>query len=165
MPRRVTVRGGAHTAAMTRWDPWAALAETDIELWYEPLVGQRGRWARAGDLEEIVLEETLDRRTRRAVLAHELVHAERRIGRPSATVATMQLEEERVWRAALDRLAPPEEVRRFVGARASVGPVTVADLADEFDLPLDLAERLARLAIARQLIGGPAPSAGGRPSG
>jgi hypothetical protein len=139
---------------MARWDPWAALAQTDIELWYASLAGGRGRWERGADHEEIVLESSLDRRTRRAVLAHELVHAERGIGWPAATAATMELEEERVWRTALDRLAPPEEVRRFAERRSSVGPVTVADLADEFDLPLDLAARVAGLAAARCLLAG-----------
>ena len=149
----MVVRGGAHTAEMNRWNPWEALARTDIELWYEALDGQRGRWVRGRHHEEIVLEVTLDRRTRRAVLAHELVHAERGIGWPSASAATMQLEEERVWRVALDRLAPPSEVRRFVASRASVGPVTVADLADEFDLPADVAERLVRLVLVRGPVG------------
>lgn len=150
----MAVRGAAHTSGMTRWNPWETLAQTDIELWYEPLDGQRGRWVRSRCHEEIVLEVTLDRRTRRAVLAHELVHAERGVGWPAASAATMQLEEERVWRAALDRLAPPAEVRRFVAARSSVGPVTVADLADEFDLPADAAERLAHLARVRGPVGG-----------
>lgn len=139
---------------MATWDPWAALATTDIELWYAPLDGARGRWERSGGQDEIVLEAALDRRTRRAVLAHELVHAERGVGWPLATAATMQLEEERVWRVALDRLAPPDEVRRFAERLATVGPVTLRDLADEFDLPVDLAARVARLAVARRLLDG-----------
>lgn len=134
---------------MDRWDPWAALGATDIELWYAPLVGERGRWIRHADHQEILLDERLRRRTRREVLAHELVHAERGVGWPQATAATMELEEERVWRVALDRLAPPAEVQAFLVRRATVGPVTVADLAEEFDLSLGAARRVAQLRAAR----------------
>ena len=130
---------------MTRWNPWASLRDLPVELWFAPLRGQRGRWTRRPEGDEILLEESLDRRSRREVLAHELVHVERGVGWPAATSATMQLEEERVWRIALRRLAPPAEIARFVRSRATVGPVTIADLADEFDLSLEAAARAARL--------------------
>lgn len=130
---------------MAPWNPWRALERTDIELWFADLDAARGRWERGPDGDAIVLDHGLDRRSRREVLAHELVHAERGVGYPAATDATMQLEEERVWRTALCRLAPPAEVRRFVAARATVGPVTVDDLAGEFDLSPLAAARVARL--------------------
>jgi hypothetical protein len=50
-----------------------------------------------------------------------------------------------VWRIALRRLAPPAEIHRFLARRGTVGPVTVADLAEEFDLSDDAAERVADL--------------------
>jgi hypothetical protein len=130
---------------MTGWNPWRALRQTNIELWFADLTGARGLWTRTGQGEEIVLESNLDRRQRREVLAHELVHSERGVGWPVATADTMALEEERVWRTALRRLVPADEVRRFLEARSSVGPVTVADLAEEFDLSPIAAERYAKL--------------------
>ena len=130
---------------MDRWNPWAALRATTIELWYAPLQGERGRWTRRTDGEEILLDESLDRQARQEVLAHELVHAERGVGWPDATAATMEVEEDRVWRIALRRLVPPAEIARFLARRSSVGPVTVADLAEEFDLSPDAAVRVAHL--------------------
>lgn len=130
---------------MARWNPWRALRGTDVELWFAPLDGARGRWTRRSGRDEILLEATLDRRSRREVLAHELVHVERGVGWPHATAATMELEEEQVWRTALDRLAPPAEVAAFLAARSTVGPVTVADLAEEFDLSPRAAARVAEL--------------------
>jgi hypothetical protein len=140
---------------MERWNPWRALrASSSVVLWFAPLDGIRGRWERSADgRDEILIEESLGRRDRREVLAHELVHVERGIGWPVATAATMQAEEERVWREALTRLAPPEEVVAFARARASVGAVSVQDLADEFDLSLDGAARLVRILRARGVLG------------
>lgn len=134
---------------MDRWNPWAALADAPIDLRLAPLSGERGRWSRYLDRDEIVLEASLPRRVRREVLAHELVHAERGIGWPQASAATMEVEEERVWRTALDRLAPPAEVEAFLRRRGSVGAVTVTDLAEEFDLSIEAARRVARLRAAR----------------
>jgi hypothetical protein len=145
---------------MDRWNPWRALRATGIELWFAALDGDRGRWIRRPEGDEILLEESLDRRSRREVLAHELVHAERGVGWPHATAATMELEEERVWRIALARLAPPAEVTAFLVERASVGPVTVADVAEEFDLSPAAAERLARLTA----VDGRRPGAAGSAS-
>lgn len=130
---------------MDRWNPWAALRASPTELWFAPLVGERGRWTRRADGDEIVLDEALDRRSRQEVLAHELVHVERGVGWPHATVATMEVEEDRVWRIALRRLVPPAEIHRFLRSRSTVGPVTVADLAAEFDLSPDGAIRVAHL--------------------
>ena len=130
---------------MARWNPWRALRETDVDLWFAPLDGRRGIWTRRGDRDEILLEECLGRQERREVLAHELVHHERGIGWPAASVATMELEEDRVWRIALARLAPPAEVAAFLLRRSTVGPITVADLAEEFDLSPAAAGRVAHL--------------------
>ena len=134
---------------MAPWNPWRALRATDIELRFAALEGMRGLWERDGEHDIIWLDVALDRQTRREVMAHELVHAERGVGWPAATPRTMQLEEERVWRIALFRLAPPADVERFAARRATVGPVTVADLAEEFDLSPEAAARLAALHAAR----------------
>lgn len=117
----------------------------EVDLWFAALGGPRGLWTRTGGRDEILIEQSLGRRERREVLAHELVHAERGIGWPLATAATMQLEEERVWRIALRRLAPPAQVEEFLRRRATVGPVSLEDLAEEFDLTLDGAARVAGL--------------------
>ncbi len=92
-----------------------------------------------------MLEQSLGRQARQEVLAHELVHAERGVGWPDASAATMEVEEERVWRIALRRLVPPAQIARFLAERGTVGPVTVADLAEEFDLTSDAAARVAQL--------------------
>jgi hypothetical protein len=130
---------------MDPWNPWDALRATDIELTIEPLDGERGRWTRTEAGDRIALDRSLDRRSRREVLAHELVHAERGVGWPAASPATMESEEERVWRIALRRLAPLELVEEFLRRRATVGPVTIEDLAEEFDLSPVAAHRLAHL--------------------
>ncbi|MBX3313324.1 MAG: hypothetical protein KF906_03300 [Actinobacteria bacterium] len=128
---------------MERWNPWRALRATDVELWFAALGGPRGRWTRVGDRDEVLIEETLGRRERREVLAHELVHVERGIGWPDATAATMEREEAIVWLEALDRLVPPADVAAFLARRATTGPVSVAELAEEFDLSDDGAQRVA----------------------
>ena len=130
---------------MDRWNPWAALRTTSIRLWFAPLDGERGRWSRLPEGDEILLDEALDRRSRNEVLAHELVHAERGVGWPAATAATMEVEEERVWRIALRRLVPPDELACFLRVRSGVGPVTIADVAEEFDLSPEAAGRVAHL--------------------
>jgi Zn-dependent peptidase ImmA (M78 family) len=136
-------------AATTRWNPWAALRGSDVRLWFAWLDGEHGRWEQHHDHDVVVLDARLPRRRRQEVLAHELVHAERRVGWPHATVATMELEEERVWRIALDRLAPPAAVREFLERRSTAGPVTVDDLAEEFDLSHQAARRVAELLRVR----------------
>lgn len=143
---------------MSRWNPWRALRAAPVDFWFASLGGPRGQWSRRAGRDEILVEQTLDRRTRREVLAHELVHVERGIGWPHATAATMAHEEERVWRIALDRLAPPEEVQAYLERRGTVGPVTVADLAEEFDLSPGTAERVAHLRRVRA-AGGAGPGA------
>jgi hypothetical protein len=99
--------------------------------------------------DEILLDPALGRRTRNEVLAHELVHAERGVGFPAASAETMEIEEVRVWRTALERLAPPEEVEAFLLRRGTVGPVFVHDLAEEFDLSEEAAVRVAELRAVR----------------
>jgi hypothetical protein len=128
---------------MEPWNPWRALRATDIDLWFAALGGPRGRWDRTAAGDEILIEESLGRRERREVLAHELVHVERGIGWPDATAATMEREEAIVWDEALDRLVPPELVQAFLARRGTAGPVSLVELADEFDLSDDGARRIA----------------------
>lgn len=160
----------------TRWNPWAALRQSRVALWFAVLDGERGRWERHhvegspawgvpatrgvdATRDVVVLDARLRRRARQEVLAHELVHVERGVGWPHASAATMEVEEERVWRVALDRLAPPSEVQAFLERRGTVGAVTIADLAEEFDLSMEAAERVAALHAVRPR---PAVRLGGR---
>lgn len=79
------------------------------------------------------------------MLAHELVHAERGIGHGAATAATMQREEAAVRREVARRLVPEAELRRFVARRLTVGPVGIAEIAEEFDVDPDVAAEAAGL--------------------
>lgn len=147
------------------WNPWRALRERGelTELWFAPLDGRRGLWVRRHGCDEIYLDERLDRRERRAVLAHELIHAERGIGLGAASDATMVKEEQCVWREVIRRLAPPAEVDRFLRRERNGDGVSVDELADEFDLPPDVASRLAILIGATvEWRPGPGPNDGGR---
>ncbi len=138
---------------MERWNPWRALRRSSAVLWFSDLGEDLGRWERRADgIDEILLDHRLSRRQRREVLAHELVHAERGVGWPSATAETMEVEEERVWRESLSRLAPPGEVVDFLRRRATVGGVTAEDVAEEFDLSPAGAHRVLRTLRARGLI-------------
>jgi len=126
---------------MVAWNPWRALRGMDVDLWFAPLPSGRGLWRRERGRDVIYLDERLGRRERREVLAHEIVHVERGIGWP-APAALMAREEAIVWAIALDRLVPPERLQRFLRCRGSVGPVGIAEVAEEFDLSADGAGRL-----------------------
>lgn len=97
-----------------------------------------------------MIDPRLGRRDRAAVLAHELIHDERDIlyppGCPAALVAK---EEAAVDRAVARRLVPLDALRRLVAARSAFGPVTTAEIADEFDVPVEVAQRAAELVHGR----------------
>lgn len=117
----------------TRWNPWAAQRRrAHLTL----------RWATLDGLLGYLEHHTivLDRRERNAVLAHELVHEERgggidHPGMPAGWQAIVAREELIVDREAARRLIPTDELAAFIAARVSIGPVTVEELADEFDVP------------------------------
>jgi hypothetical protein len=128
-------------------------ARPEVELRFADVAAHRGIWERdaIGDL--IVLDVRLRRRARRCVLAHELIHAERGIGHPVATPATMQREEELVRRETARRLVPPDALEAFLRARvdpdAGLDGVTAEDVADEFDVePAVAAKALSLLPAA-----------------
>lgn len=130
-----------------RWNPWRALrAREHVELrWVEMPAGTRGAWWLDGDRSVIALSHRLGRRERNAVLAHELVHDERRIAYTADTPrALVDKEEAVVDRIAARRLVPGDELARVVAALLEAhGQVTVHDLAEHFDVPPDVAERAA----------------------
>ena len=126
---------------MVGWLPWRAARDHEtlvIEFGDLP-DGTGAAWFRdeSGDL--IVLDRRLRRRARKGALAHELVHVERGIGWGAATSATMQVEERVVRRETARRLVPPGMLRRFVDRRVDCEPVTAGLVADEFDVPVEVA--------------------------
>ena len=124
---------------MAGWDPWAAASRRPhLEIWFGD-VPDGATWHEEDHGDVITLDAGADRRRRRALLAHELVHAERRVGFPDATVATMQREEAIVRRVAATRLVPLDDLARLVRQRIDVEPVTAALVAEEFDVPDDVA--------------------------
>lgn len=120
--------------AVVPWNPWRALRElpdvtfklTTID---PPKVGLLVE--RDGHI-EIHVDRRLRRRSRRAVLAHELVHLER----GPVAARDVARDELAVDREVARRLVPPVELAVFIAARASFGEhVTVHDVAEEFDVP------------------------------
>lgn len=88
----------------------------------------------------ILLDAGLSPAERRAVLAHELVHLERGSARYDGAPPTwddvVAREELLVDRIVAERLVPADELRTFAAARAELGPVTVEDVAEHFDVPV-----------------------------
>ncbi len=134
-----------------RWNPWAELARRDhIVVGFDPCARAGGGavYARRGALAAIVIDPALSLRERRAALAYELVHDERGGGCDLADMGPQWLpvvsrEEARVDRIAASRLVPLDELRAFLTARGSIGPVTLDDVAEEFDVPV----RVAAIAV------------------
>lgn len=140
-------RGGAGRDRLEPWNPWRALRERPhIELRFADLGSHRGLWQRdeLGDI--IVLDVALSRRSRRSVLAHELIHAERGIGHGTASAATMALEEELTRREVARRLVPALALRAFIEAKIDVdGRIASADVEEEFDVDPDVATKALEL--------------------
>lgn len=120
-----------------RWNPWKSLRDrAHLTLRWAHLDGLLGYL----DGNTIVLHDDLDRVERNAVLAHELVHEERGggidwPGMPPAWSAVVAREELLVDREVAERLIPQAELEEFVRSRGSVGPVTIGEIAVEFDVP------------------------------
>ncbi len=130
-------------------DPWATLrAHPEIALEWAVLDdGPGGRW----EGRRIILDPRLTRREARCVLMHELVHAERGVGWPHATAATMEREEAIVRRITASRLVPLDQLEAAVDAWGEVGPVTVPVVAAEWDVTDDVAKLACRLLIDRKM--------------
>lgn len=128
------------------WNPWRALrSRSRVELRFADLAGRKGLWQRDSQGDLIILDAGLDRRSRRCVLAHELVHAERGIGFGAATAETMQREEEQVRREVARRLVPPAELARYLDRIPDGTGVTATDVADEFDVDTEVAAKAMEL--------------------
>lgn len=124
------------------WNPWRALrSRPRVELRFADLAGRKGLWQRDAQGDLIILDAGLDRRSRRCVLAHELVHVERGIGFGAATPETMQREEEQVRREVARRLVPPVELAIYLERTADGTGITVTDVAEEFDVDTEVAAK------------------------
>lgn len=138
----VTPRPDTDHVAET-WNPWRALRDREhLRLGFHSAARHLGGglYQRCSDGRAVViLDPALPRRERNAALAHELVHDERGgipDGAPQHLVAK---EEAAVDRIVTRRLVPPDQLAEFVTRRLTVGPVTAADIADEFDVPHQIA--------------------------
>lgn len=135
---------------MAEWEPWRVLRERAhlILRWADLPTDVDGTWEPNPDgTATITLDARLDRRARRATLAHELVHDERGIAYPAdAPEGLVQREEETVERIAASRLVPLDELACFVERTVDSGEgVTARLVAEEFDVPVEVAERALRL--------------------
>lgn len=100
----------------------------------------------------IVLDERLGQCRRNATLAHELVHDERDILFPSGSPAALVAKEEAiVRRVTAERLVPLDELEELVCRVVELGePVHAVVVAEEFDVPLDVAHRALWLLAMRR---------------
>jgi len=89
----------------------------------------------------VLLDRQLLWAERQAALTHELVHIERGPIPRGAPAWIVAKEERQVDDIAARRLVPPVELRRFVEARTSVGPVSALDVAEQFEVSLPVARR------------------------
>jgi hypothetical protein len=128
------------------YNPWRDLrGRTHLELrwaWFPS--GTRGRIEDAAPPPRrvITLHAGLGRIDRRATLAHELVHDERGLLPRSCPDLLRAKDEHAVRVETARRLVPPGELRAFVAQRCTVEAVTVADVAERFEVP----DHVARLA-------------------
>lgn len=128
------------------WNPWRALRERGhLRLVYADLPASCGGGALLEEPDgsrRVVLDFRLDRTARNAVLAHELVHDERVIWSPGGGGLVRPKEEAYVNREVARRLVPLVLLARFVERVAELGePVHAVAVAEEFDVPLDVAHR------------------------
>lgn len=100
--------------------------------------------ADADGAERIYLDHGLDRRERKATLMHELIHLERGVPEVDCPPLLRAKEEATVRRLTASELIPPDELRTWVNVRVEVEPVTAVDMADHFDVPVDVAVEAMR---------------------
>lgn len=134
-------------AETTAWNPWRALraqAHVTFDLHELGDVGGGALVVQHGQRAVVVISPHLPRRERWAALAHELVHLERGLLAPGSSAATVAREEARVRAEVARRLVPPKALATFIAARSTVEPITVAMVADEFDVPETVAAEALR---------------------
>lgn len=145
---------------MAGWRVWAELRRrTHIDLAWAHLVGRDGQLEELGaGRRRITLDSRLDAMSRRAVLAHELVHDERGILYTDDTpLGLIRKEEALVDAETCRRLVPLDELDTLVRhVVADGGQVTWREVSDWFDVPRDVAERALEQLLRRALASHPA---------
>lgn len=128
------------------WNPWRALRERrHLRLVFADLPASCGGGALLEERDgsrRVVLDFRLDRTARNAVLAHELVHDEGPIWEPGGAPLLRSKVETLVNREVARRLVPLTLLARYVARVVDMDePVHAAAVAEEFDVPLDVAQR------------------------
>lgn len=146
------------------WHPWRALRDrTHVRFEFAELPADTlGMTFDRSGWRVIQVDYRLPRRERAAVLAHELVHDERGILYTDSTPAGLvQTEERIVDDETARRLVPLDDLDRWVCARVrSDLAVGWRDVADEWDVPQEVAGRALRLLEQRVRRRHPADRAG-----
>jgi Zn-dependent peptidase ImmA (M78 family) len=137
---------------MGRWRPWRTLrARGDVTFALATLPDALGGGAclTFDDGHHVVLiDRRLDPAERLAVLAHELVHIERG---GVADCLDVGREERAVDRIVAGRLCPDSDLEALVDVLVEVeGGVTAAMVAEEFQVPVVVAERAMRALVERR---------------
>lgn len=129
---------------MVGWNPWKALrGRPHLRLNYANMHPSRGRIVdHANGMRTITLDRRLSQVERSAVLAHELVHDEYDLLWPPGTPEGIVQKGERfVQVVSDDRLVPPAELAEFIAKRSEVGMVVSWMVAEEFEVPPEVAMR------------------------
>lgn len=140
------------------WRPWRELRDrADIDFALVELPdGLRAVLARRGPDRVILIQRSLSPPERLVALAHELVHEERNGGAivprpPHPLSIEVPREEARVDRIVTNRLVPRSELSSFLQSRAEIDPpVEPWEVAEEFGVPEEYAERAMRMLDGQQ---------------
>lgn len=160
-------RARCHTQALpllavAEWEPWGTLRRREHLVFrlvdlpeecggaaYIPVADEG--WA------AVLIDRALDRVERRSALTHELIHDERgggcsAEGMPPAWAAVVARDEAQVDDEVARRLVPLDHLEELVAAVCGDldVPVYSWDVADQFDVPVPVAERAMRLLAERQ---------------
>jgi hypothetical protein len=137
------------------YDPWEDLRQRPhIQFGLADLPDRLGGgvwWPTDDGGALVVLDRRLDQAGRRAVLTHELVHDEQGGACPShpwaprGWGAVVCRHENNVNAEVARRLVPLDVLERWCQARAESGiPTSAGDVAEEFEVPVDVARRALR---------------------
>lgn len=140
---------------MGEWHPWRELRRrTHIRCRSVDLPDEcgGGLYVRRGERVLILLDEDLSQVERRCILTHELIHDERgthcHAEQPGAWDAVVAREEIRVHDESVRRLVPARELRRYCQGISDFLAVEPHEIADEFHVTLEYAERALFLLAA-----------------